>query len=148
MKLTRVLGRSVFAFLFGYVIFGSVDCAQAKSICSCPAGSTNLGGGRCRTISCPRNDILTPDGRCDNGDGFDTPIVTISTASCHAGTPQIGQIAASQQQLSFSTVAGVLRTRRDQLQGPLGSESSSTSPGVLPIRRDQLQGPLGSQSSL
>ena len=128
MKLTRVLGGSVFAFLLGYAIFGSVDFAQAQSICSCPAGSTNLGGGRCQTISCPRGDTLTSDGRCDNGDGFDPPIVAISNATCRAGTPQIGQIAASQQQLSFSTVAGVLRTRRDQLQGPLGSQPSPPSP--------------------
>jgi Autotransporter beta-domain len=128
MKLTRMLGGSVLAFLFGYAVFGSVDFAQAQSICSCPAGSTSLGGGRCQTISCPRGDTLTSDGRCDNGDGFDTPIVTVSNATCRAGTPQIGQIAASQQQLSFSTVAGVLRTRRDQLQGPLGSPSNPTSP--------------------
>ena len=128
MKLTRVLGGSVFAFLFGYAIFASVDFAQAQSICSCPAGATNLGGGRCQTISCPRGDRLTSDGRCDNGDGFDPPIVAISNATCRAGTPQIGQIAASQQQLSFSTVAGVLRTRRDQLQGPLGSQPSPPSP--------------------
>jgi hypothetical protein len=136
MKLTRVLGGSAFAFLLGYAIFGGVDFAQAQSICSCPAGSTNLGGGRCRTLSCPAG--TTPDparpGFClqpaDTESGFIdvAAIATDSNAACRAATPQIGQIAASQQQLSFSTVAGVLRTRRDQLQGPLGSQANPPSP--------------------
>jgi len=126
MKVTRILSGSVFAFLFGYAIFGSVDFAQAQSICSCPAGFTNLGGGRCQSPLLCRNG-LPPDseGFCSDES---QPTRTISNATCHSGTPQIGQIAASQQQLSFSTVAGVLRTRRDQLQGPLGSQSNPTSP--------------------
>jgi hypothetical protein len=128
MKLTRVLGGIVFAFLFGYAIFGSVDFAQAQSVCSCPAGSTNLGGGRCQTLSCPAGFTLVNGVCVGDSETSPPPIVTISNATCHSATPQIGQIAASQQQLSFSTVAGVLRTRRDQLQGPLGSQPSSTSP--------------------
>src|SRR5260370_12560614 len=110
MKLTRVVGGSVFAFLCGYAIFGGVDFAQAQSICSCPAGATNLGGGRCQTLSCPAGFTLV-NGLCE-GDSSEppAPTATISNASCHAATPQIGQIAASLQQLSFSTVAGVLRT--------------------------------------
>ena len=121
MKGTRVLSGSVFAFLFGYAILGGADFAQAQSICSCPASvppipaSVNLGGGKCQTFVF-----------ADTDSGFAPgPIIN---AICRAGTPQIGQIAASQQQLSFSTVAGVLRTRRDQLQGPLGSPSSPPSP--------------------
>jgi outer membrane autotransporter protein len=130
MKLTRVLSGSAFAFLFGYAIFGSVDFAQAQSICSCPASpagvpaSVNLGNGTCQTFVAapPTLDLaaFAPPPGFRNG-----PIIN---ASCHAGTPQIGQIAAAQQQLSFSTVAGVLRTRRDQLQGPLGSQPSPPSP--------------------
>jgi hypothetical protein len=143
MKVMGVFCGSVFSFLSGLAILGGVDAAQAQSICGCPAGSTNLGGGRCQTLSCPQGFNLV-GGLCVPSDGTSVaPTVTISNAACHSATPQIGQIAASQQQLSFSTVAGVLRTRRDELQGPLGSQSSSASPGVLPIRRDQLQGPLG-----
>jgi outer membrane autotransporter protein len=132
MKLTRVLGASVFAFLFGYVIFGSVEFAQAQSICSCPAGSNNIGGGRCQTTAlfCANGAPAIQDS--ETGGFFcqdeSTPTPRTSNATCRAGTPQIGQIAASQQQLSFSTVAGVLRTRRDQLQGPLGSPSNPPSP--------------------
>ncbi len=107
MKLTRALGGSVSAFLFGYAIFGSVEVAQAQSACGCPVGSFPRGGF------------------CEFFPGDESePIVFSPTCK----TPQIGQIAASQQQLSFSTVAGVLRTRRDQLQGPLGSQSNPTSP--------------------
>src|SRR5215470_239744 len=133
MKLTRVLGGSVFAFLFGYAIFGSVDFAQAQSICSCPAGSNRIAGGRCQTTAlfCADGTPALMDSETGNpfcGEANGTPTPKVSNASCHAGTPQIGQIAASQQQLSFSTVAGVLRTRRDQLQGPLGSQPSPPSP--------------------
>jgi hypothetical protein len=134
MKLTRARGGSAFAFLFGCVfgcaVFGGVDFAQAQSICSCPAGSTNLGGGRCQTLSCPAGSTLDlTTGRCRPPRGDLTPpISTISNATCHSATPNIGQIAASQQQLSFSTVQGVLRTRRDQLQGSLGSQPSAASP--------------------
>ena len=138
MKLTGVLGGSVFAFLFGYAVVGTVDLAQAQSICSCPAGSTNLGGGHCQTLSCPATATLGMDpahpGSCrqpaDTNTGFiDVPAIsTISNATCHSATPNIGQIAASEQQLSFSTVPGVLGTRRDQLQGPLGSQPSAASP--------------------
>ncbi len=131
MKLTRVFGGSVFAFLFGYAIFGGGDFAQAQSICSCPAGSNNIGGGRCQTTAlfCADGSQALPS----EGGGFfcrdeSTPSPRTSNGACRAGTPQIGQIAASQQQLSFSTVAGVLRTRRDQLQGPLGSPPSPPSP--------------------
>jgi hypothetical protein len=131
MKLTRVLGGGVLAFLFSYAIFGSVDFAQAQSICSCPAGSNSIGGGRCQTTAlfCADGSQALPS----EGGGFfcrddSTPSPRVSNATCRAGTPQIGQIAASQQQLSFSTVAGVLRTRRDQLQGPLGSQSVPPSP--------------------
>src|SRR5215470_8482101 len=128
MKLARVLGGSVFAFLFAYAIFGTADHAQAQSICSCPAGATNLGGGRCQTLSCPAGFTLV-NGLCEGDDSEPfPPTAVISNAACRAGTPQIGQIAASQQQLSFSTVAGVLRTRRDQLQGPLGSQANPPSP--------------------
>jgi hypothetical protein len=130
MKLTRVLGGSVFAFLFGYAIFGSVDFAQAQSICSCPAGSNSVAGGRCQTTA-----LFCADGSPPvQGEGGpfcrdeSIPSPRISNASCRAGTPQIGQIAAAQQQLSFSTVAGVLRTRRDQLQGPLGGQANPPSP--------------------
>jgi hypothetical protein len=124
MKLTRILGGSVFAFLFGSAVF--VDFAQAQSVCSCPAGSTNLGGGHCLILSCPRNLPLSGD-LC----GTERPILATRTtvnATCHSATPNIGQIAASQQQLSFSTVQGVLRTRRDQLQGSLGSPPTAGSP--------------------
>jgi Autotransporter beta-domain len=128
MNLTRVLGGSAFAFLFGYAIFGSVDFAQAQSICSCPPPPPNvpasvyLGNGTCQTFVALTDVPATfaPPPGFRNG--------AIINATCHSGTPQIGQIAASQQQLSFSTVAGVLRTRRDQLQGPLGSQSNPTSP--------------------
>src|SRR6266849_7491719 len=107
MKLMRVLGGGVFAFLFGYAIFGSVEVARAQSACGCPVGSFVTEGGLCVVISRSEQEI-------------------IFNPTCK--TPQIGQIAASQQQLSFSPVAGVLRTRRDQLQGPLGSQSNPTSP--------------------
>src|SRR5215510_15113401 len=106
MKLARVLGGSVFACLFGYAIFGGVDFAQAQSICSCPAGSNNIGGGRCQTTAlfCANGAPAIPD---EEGGFFcrdqSTPSPRTSNASCRAGTPQIGQIAASQQQLSFST---------------------------------------------
>src|SRR5229473_911715 len=119
MKLTRVLGRSVFAFLFGYAIFGSVEVVQAQAICGCDSNHFSIGRGLC----CPKG--TSPDGNTCFGDESSTPA---TPEVCRAATPQIGQIAASQQQLSFSTVAGVLRTRRDQLQGPLGSQSNSTSP--------------------
>ena len=136
MKLTRVLGWSAFAVLFGCAVFGSTDFAQAQSVCSCPAGSTNLGGGRCQTLSCPAGTSPDPARRgfclerADTESGFiDVPaIATNSNATCHSATPDIGQIASSQQQLSFSTVQGVLRTRRDQLQGPLGTQPSAGSP--------------------
>jgi hypothetical protein len=128
MKLARVPGRSAFAFLFGCTVFGfgGVDLAQAQSVCSCPAGSFNIAGGRCQTTTL----------FCANGapaiqgeGGFfcrdeSTPAPRISNGTCRSATPDIGQIASSQQQLSFSTVQGVLRTRRDQLQGPLGSQSN------------------------
>lgn len=131
MKLTRVLGRSVFAALFGYAVFGSVDFAQAQSVCSCPAGSFNIAGGRCQTTA-----LFCANGAPaiqGEGGGFfcrdeSTPTPRISNGTCRSATPDIGQIAASQQQLSFSTVQGVLRTRRDQLQGPLGSQPSAGSP--------------------
>src|SRR5262249_45950336 len=106
MKLTRVLGRSAFAFFFGYAIFGSVEVARAQSACGCPVGSFATEGGLCVAVVNDERVFFNP--------------------TCK--TPQIGQIAASQQQLSFSTVAGVLRTRRDQLQGPLGSPSNPISP--------------------
>jgi hypothetical protein len=135
MKLRRILSGSVFALLFGYAVFGGVDLAQAQSICSCPAGSTNLGGGRCQTLSCPAGLTLV-GGLCEGGSPppdrapppARSPTVTTFNASCRAATPNIGQIAASQQQLSFATVEGVLRTRRDQLQGPLGSQPGAASP--------------------
>src|SRR5215469_10497439 len=128
MKVTTPFSSSAFALLFGYAIFGSVGVAQAQSICSCPAGATNLGGGHCQALTCPAGFTLQ-DGLC-TAPGHDPVQPTVSTfnAACHSATPNIGQIAASQQQLSFSTVAGVLRTRRDQLQGPLGSQSSPPSP--------------------
>ena len=119
MKLTRVLGGSVFAFLFGYAIFGSVEVAQAQAICGCDSNHFSIGRGLC----CPKG--TSPDGNTCFGDESSTPA---TPEVCRAATPQIGQIAASQQQLSFSTVAGVLRTRRDQLQGPLGSQSNPPSP--------------------
>jgi hypothetical protein len=124
MKFTSVLGWSVFAFLFGYAVFGNVDLAQAQSVCSCPAGSANLGGGRCQTLSCPAGFTLVR-GLCAGDDTAPfPPTATTFNATCRSATPDIGQIASSQQQLSFSTVQGVLRTRRDQLQGPLGSQSN------------------------
>jgi hypothetical protein len=135
MKWTRVLGGSAFAFLFSSAIFGSVDFAQAQSVCSCPASPPGvppsvLSGGRCQTF------VPAPPPTTDTNvlalapvsppPGFNLgPVIN---ATCHSATPSIGQIAASQQQLSFSTVAGVLRTRRDQLQGPLGSPSNPPSP--------------------
>ena len=119
MKLTRVLGGSAFAFLFGYAIFGGVDFAQAQSICGCDSNHFSIGRGLC----CPKG--TSPDGNQCFGNESSTPA---TPEVCRAATPQIGQIAASQQQLSFSTVAGVLRTRRDQLQGPLGSQSNPPSP--------------------
>jgi hypothetical protein len=132
MKLGRIVGGSVFAVLFGYAVFGSADLAQAQSICSCPAGSTNVGGGHCQTVSCASG-ILT-GGLCEQPAARDRapppprpPTVTTFNATCHSATPNIGQIAASQQQLSFSTVQGVLRTRRDQLQGPLDSQPGAAS---------------------
>src|SRR5216683_5988469 len=136
MKVTGVFCGSVFSFLFSFAILGGVDVARAQSICSCPAAppgfpaSTNLGGGRCQTFV--------------EGDGVFVPGPVVN-AICKAGTPQIGQIAASQQQLSFSTVAGVLRTRRDQLQGPLGSQWNSTSPltGYSTFNLDESFGLLG-----
>src|SRR6266436_9115059 len=119
MKLTRVLGGSVFALLFGYAIFGSVEVAQAQAICGCDSDHFSIGRGLC----CPKG--TSPDGnQCFGNDSSSAATPEI----CRSATPQIGQIAASQQQLSFSTVAGVLRTRRDQLQGPLGSQSNPTSP--------------------
>src|SRR5437879_5975693 len=117
MKFTTPLGGGAFAFLFGCAIFGGVEVAQAQSICTCPARFQDVGNGLC----CPNGSSLS-DGFCSPEGG--TPI----PATCRGATPQIGQIAASQQQLSFSTVAGVLRTRRDQLQGPLGSQSAPPSP--------------------
>jgi len=146
MKVTSVFYASVLSFLSGFAIIGGADVAQAQSICSCPAGSTNLGGGRCQTTSCPAG--FTPDpklpGLCTRP-GFDDVPVTVATsnATCHSATPQIGQIAASQQQLSFSTVAGVLRTRRDQLQGPLGSQSTSPLTGYSTFNLDESVGLLG-----
>src|SRR6266436_7773229 len=119
MKLTRVLGRSVFAFLFGYAIFGSVEVAQAQAICGCDSNHFSIGRGLC----CPKGTSLDGD-QCFGSDSSSAATPEV----CRAATPQIGQIAASQQQLSFSTVAGVLRTRRDQLQGPLGSQPSPPSP--------------------
>ena len=126
MKVTTVLSGSALAFLVGCGVFGSVDVAQAQSICSCPSVAN--------AVSSPQ---LLPSGKCLNNvcnipigpQGCDGSVVTTTTnAICHSGTPQIGQIAASQQQTSFSTVASVLRARRDQLQGPLGSPSVSSSP--------------------
>src|SRR5579871_971922 len=146
----RVISGGVFAFLLGYAVLASVDLAQAQSICSCPAGATNLGGGRCQALTCPAGTFLE-GGICAGGEVSVPPTLRTFNATCHSATPNIGQIAASQQQLSFSTVAGILRLRRDELQGPLGSISSTatstTSPGVFPVRRDQLQGPLGSQAN-
>jgi Autotransporter beta-domain len=131
MKLTTVLGRSAFAFLFGWAIFGSVDLAQAQSVCSCPAGFSNIGGGRCQsqTLFCANG---APAIQTEGG-GFvcrdeSIPSPRFANGTCRSATPDIGQIASSQQQLSFSTVQGVLRTRRDQLQGPLGSPPSSGAP--------------------
>src|SRR5216684_7155235 len=119
MKLTRVLGGSAFAFLFGYAIFGGVDFAQAQSICGCDSNHFSIGRGLC----CPKG--TSPDGNQCFGNESSTPA---TPEVCRAATPQIGQIAAAQQQLSFSTVAGVLRTRRDQLQGPLGAQANPPSP--------------------
>src|SRR5215831_6469512 len=127
MKLMRVLGASAFTFMFGYAVFGSGDFAQAQSVCSCPAGFASLGGGRCQSVA-----LFCANGQMPNADGFcndeSVPTHRLSNATCQSATPNIGQIAASQQQLSFSTVQGVLRTRRDQLQGPLGSQPSAGSP--------------------
>jgi Autotransporter beta-domain len=136
MKLTRALSGSLFAFLFGYAIFGTVDFAQAQSICGCDANHFSIGRGLC----CPKG--TSPDGNQCFGNESSTPA---TPEVCRAATPQIGQIAASQQQLSFSTVAGVLRTRRDQLQGPLGSPPSPPSPlmGYSTFNLDDSFAPLG-----
>lgn len=145
MKVTGVFWGSVFSFLSGFAIVGGVDVAQAQSICGCSAGSTNLVGGRCQTLSCPPKFNLV-GGLCVPVEGRTRPpIITISNATCRSATPQIGQIAASQQQLSFSTVAGVLRLRRDELQGPLGSQSNSTPPlsGYSTFNLDESNGLLG-----
>jgi len=118
MKVTRIFSGSVFAFLFGYAIFGSVGSVQAQAVCGCGPNSFDVGGGLC----CPKGTRFDGES-CVGASSFQNP----TNATC-AAIPQIGQIAAAQQQLSFSTVAGVLRTRRDQLQGPLGSQSASSPP--------------------
>ncbi|HKD24991.1 MAG TPA: autotransporter outer membrane beta-barrel domain-containing protein [Xanthobacteraceae bacterium] len=132
MKVIRVLSGSAFAFLFGYAIFGGADFAQAQSVCSCPAGFSPVGSGRCQSqqLFCANGApaIANPDTGGFFCQDESTPSPRVSNATCHSATPNIGQIAASQQQLSFSTVQGVLRTRRDQLQGPLGSQPSAGSP--------------------
>jgi hypothetical protein len=150
MKRTRsAVCSGVLALWLCFGIFGTTDVAEAQSVCSCPAGSTNLGGGRCQTISCPAGTTLM-DGVCLGGDQRATrPTTTISNGSCRSATPQIGQIAVSQQQLSFSTVAGVLRGRRDELQGTLGSPSTPASPvmGYSPFNLDDNAGLLGYAST-
>jgi hypothetical protein len=91
--------------------------------------------GHCQTLRCQTGFTLAPTtGNCvrplrtELGPASIKPTGTIANATCHSATPNIGQIAASEQQPSFSTVPGVLGTRRDQLQGPLGSQPSAASP--------------------
>jgi hypothetical protein len=78
--------------------------AQLAAGCSCPAGFTPVSSTTCFKF------------------GF--PIVpAICTGPNNNG---IGQIAASQQQLSFWGVQMMLQQRRDQLQGTLGGRGASS----------------------
>jgi hypothetical protein len=69
MKPTSVLGGSAFSFSVtfavwvAFAVFCKVDVAWAQSVCSCPAGTVNLGNGHCDTISCPAHHHLS-GGEC------------------------------------------------------------------------------------
>lgn len=130
MRATRLFFGSAISFLSGFMIFGGADVAQAQSICTCPPPSFYVGGGICEI---PRGELA--------------PITF--NATCRAGTPQLGQLAASQQQLSFATVEDILRERRDQLQGPLGLPSTTSSPPTAfsAFNGDQGSGALDYASS-
>jgi hypothetical protein len=129
MKVTRVLVRSALAFWAGMAVPGDVDVAWAQSVCTCPAGSAYLGNGKCATLVCPPGHhygTVNQHNGCwpnvnDHDNDDDHPTTPFHgaqfNATCQSAVPSMGQVIALQQQSSFGAVSGVLRAKRDTLQG-------------------------------
>jgi hypothetical protein len=92
MKSSRFFFAGLVVAAWSVGVVGFLDDAHAQSACGCPAGYVNLGN---QCFSAPRNFA---------------PLI------CQNQVP-VGQVPASQQQLSFSTVSGMLSGVRDRLQG-------------------------------
>jgi outer membrane autotransporter protein len=132
MKATSVLVGSAFSVVVICAILADVDAAQAQSVCTCPAGMKNLGNGLCERT-----------GGDDDGDDRDArPAIP---GSCKSAVPSIGSIVATQQQSSFSSVGGMLRAKRDSLQGDLQGDvpPSVAVMGYAPSDLDGAPGALG-----
>jgi hypothetical protein len=125
MKAIRFLFAGIFLLLWNIVVPGQHDMAQAQALCTCPAGYPNYNPA---TKTCASTGYY---------------IVTVPAICGSNGFNVVGQVAASLQQNSFSTVAGVLRTARDRLQGngPAGSTTSGIS-GYSPVDFDESFGML------
>jgi hypothetical protein len=145
MKVTRIAISGVFSLWAGFAVLDQADVAQAQSACICPAGTKTLGNSQCqsKTLTCPRHmgDTLVGQQCQTTGNIFDnddlyppTSVTEVFVATCKAVTPQIGGIVAMQQQSSFNTIAGVLRARRDALDGgrivPVAPTAASVPPSV------------------
>jgi hypothetical protein len=156
MKVTRVLVTSTFSVFVACGVLGNVNVARAQSVCTCPAGSKNLGNGHCQAFICPpghhygtvhEHSGCLPDNEDHDFDddhprtpGLGAPF----NASCKSADPSIGQIAASQQQSSFAAVGGMLRAKRDGLQGGVTPPRPATPVlGYAPSDLDGSPGPLG-----
>jgi hypothetical protein len=113
MNATRFLLAGLFLLSWNIVVPGQHDVAQAQSTCACPAGYPGY-DSRTNTCNSGYPSFLT------------VPLI------CRSNPAGIGQAAATLQQGSFSTVAGVMQSVRDGLQGnkPAGSGS-----GITPYSR-------------
>jgi Autotransporter beta-domain len=123
-----ILGLASVAILF--LASPTQSWAQLGPGCTCPAGYVPSVGNTCMFFhsvvpaTCP-----------------------VRTYSVPQSIAQIGQIAASQQQLSFWGVQQILQGRRDQLQGTLGGgRATSSVSGYAAPDFDQTFGALGYSS--
>lgn len=157
MKETSVLAGSAFSIFLACAILGDIGVARAQSVCTCPAATKNDGHGHCRPLVCPPGHHFgtvnnhsgclpdTDDGDNDDKNPAPPGLGPPFAASCTSAVPSIGQIVASQQQSSFGVVTGVLRGRRDGLQGGVTVVTPRPGPvmGYAPSDGDGSGGALG-----
>jgi outer membrane autotransporter protein len=143
-------------------LFGSAVClcaslavvarpgnAYAQAVCTCPAGSKNLGNGQCQAFVCPIGHHLGTVNQLSgclpnrNDHDFDDyhpkppELGATFNGACRTAVPQIGQIVGQQQQSSFGMIAGVLQARRDALG------SAAPVPAVRGFAPSELDGSPG-----